>query len=454
MRKWLIGAGIAALAGLPGALYAQTVPLRTTDTTGPLTPLGQTLDDLGIRIRSQLVDEFAANPVGGVTQGNTNVGQLQLGASFNLDKIVGWKGAQFHITFVRDYGDSQATTLGGTFIKTQEIYKNIYQINRMGVFALEQKLDHDKIDIFVGRLGSTTFYGRLANSCNFQSGISCSVPQILNSSAGVTFPTSATWGANVRARIGSDIYVEAGAFEVDPYIQDTSGFYWSTKHATGFSVPFEAAKGIYDLDKSRYPSSIKIGGYYSTAPFNDPFLNTKGQSIGLHGGTPLPADHIRHGVYIMGEKAIWRPSERDARSLAIFGGWIQPLEDEEVMRTQVYGGAVLRAPLYSRPHDILSFETSYFRLSDKELAFLDDARIRAGGSGLTRQNEYAFELDYSALLYRGVRLAPNVLYIVNPDDSVLPKTKFVPRNEVVLGLKFTLNLSGLLGLPVAPNLSD
>jgi porin len=454
MRNWLMLAGVASLA-VPAMAAAQTVPLRAPSTdTGILSPLGDKLDDMGIRIRSQLVNEFAANPVGGVNQGHTDVGQFQIGVSFDLDKIVGWRGAQFHITGVRDYGNGLSHDLSGTFIKSQEIYKNEFTINRMGVFALEQKLFNDKLDIFVGRLGSTTFYGRLANSCNFQSGISCSVPQILNSSAGVTFPTSATWGGNVRYRIASDIYVEAGAFEVNSFIQDTSGFDWSTKHATGFTVPFEAAKGVYDLDKSRYPSSIKIGGYYSTAPFTDPYFNTKGQSLGLFGGTPEPNQHIRHGFYIMGEKAIWRPSEHDARSLAVFGGWIQPLEDEEVMRTQVYAGAVLRAPLYSRPHDILSFETSYFRVSNKERMFLDDARIRAGGSGLTKPNEYAFEMDYSMLLYRGVRLAPNVLYIVNPDNSALPKVPVLSKNEVVLGLKFTLNLSGLLGLPVAPNLSD
>jgi hypothetical protein len=32
--------------------------------------------------------------------------------------------------------------------------------------------------------------------------------------------------------------------------------------------------------------------------------------------------------------------------------------------------------------------------------------------------------------------------------------KVLLRNEVVLDLKFTLDLSGLLGLPIAPNLSD
>ena len=456
MRAGIYAMGLVSAAAMPfAAASAGTVPLRVTDQpSGPLSPVGEKLDDMGIRIRSQIVDELAGNPTGGVNQGVRNVGQLQLGASFNMDKIAGLHGTQFHITFVRDFGHGLSHDVTGTFIKTQEIYKNEYQIFRMGVFAIEQKLAHDKLDVFVGRLGSTTFYGRLANSCNFQSGISCSVPQILNSEAGVTFPTSATWGGNVRYRLSSDSYIEAGAFEVDQFIQHTSGFDWSTKHATGVSIPMEVAKGVYDLDKSWLPYSVKLGGYVSTAPLADPFYNTKGQSLGLHGGTARTSSRTREGVYVMGEKAVWRPRDHPERSLAVFGGFIQPLEKEEVATTQAYGGAALRAPFLSRPHDILSFEASYFRLSAKERAFLDDARLKAGGTGRNDPNEFAFEADYSALLYRGVRLAPNIQYIVHPDNASLPKTAVLPRNAIVLGLKFTMNISGLLGLPIAPNLSE
>ena len=419
-----------------------------------MSDVGEKLDDAGIRLRSQIVNELAGNPIGGVHQGDRDVGQFQLGASFDLQKIAGIDGGAFHITFVRDYGHGLSNEVTGTFTKAQEIFKNEFNITRLGVIAYEQKLFQDKLDIFVGRLGSTTFYGRLTNSCDFQSGISCSVPQVLNSSAGFTFPTSATWGGNVRYHISPDSYIEAGAFEVDPFIQQTNGFFFSTSHATGVTVPFEFAKGNYDLASQRYPGTFKIGGYVSTAPFNDPFFNAKGQSIGLHGGAPLPADHLRKGFYVMGEKAIWRPSKTSPRSLAVFGGWIEPLEDEEVMRSQVYGGAALRAPLASRPHDILSFETTWYRLSAREQDFLRDARIAAGGSGVNNRNEFALEMDYSALVYRSVRVAPSIMYIVNPDNSALPKTPTLPRNALVLGLKFSLNFTGLLGMPLAPNLSD
>jgi porin len=448
---------LAWALNVTSAVQAQTVSARVPESeeNGPLSPLGKQLDDLGIRIRSQLVNEAAGNPTGGVHQGSTNVGQAQLGATFDLNKIVGIEGAQFYVNFVQDYGHGLSHDVTGTFTKAQEIYKNEFNLPRLGVIAYEQKLMDDRLDIFVGRLGTTSFYGRLTNDCYFQSGISCSVPQVLNSEAGFTFATSASWASNVRYWIAPDSYLQAGAFEVDPFIQQTNGFNWSINHATGVTVPFEFSKGIFDLEKERYPGNFKIGGYVSTAPFNSPFLNTRGQSIGLVGGTPQPSSELRSGFYVMGEKTVWRPSVRDAKSIALFGGWIQPIDDnDEVVSTQIYGGATLRAPLASRPHDILSFEANYYRLSDSEVDFLRDARIKAGGSGTNNPNEFAFEMDYSALLYRGIRLTPNIQYIIHPDNSAIPATKVLPKDEIVLGMKLTVNFSSTLGLPIAPSISD
>jgi porin len=455
--KTIFLVSLALALSVSSVVQAQTVSARVPESeeNGPLTPLGKQLDDLGIRIRSQLVNEFAGNPTGGVHQGSTNVGQLQLGATFDLNKMAGIEGAQVYINFLQDYGHGLSHDVTGTFTKAQEIYKNEFNIARLGVFAYEQKLLDDRLDIFVGRLGTTSFYGRLINDCYFQSGLTCSVPQVLNSSAGFTFPTSASWGGNVRYWITPDSYFQAGAFEVDPFIQQTNGFNWSVNHATGVTVPFEYSKGIFDLDKEQYPGNFKIGGYVSTAPFNDPFFNARGQSIGLRGGAPVPSSELRSGLYAMGEKTVWRPSARDPKSIALFGGWIQPIDaNEEVASTQVYGGVTLRAPLASRPHDVLSFEANYYRLSSSEVDFLRDARIKAGGSGSNDPNEFAFEMDYSALLYRGVRLTPNIQYIIHPDNSAIPMTKVLPKDEVVLGVKLTVNFSSMLGLPIAPSISD
>jgi porin len=49
----------------------------------------------------------------------------------------------------------------------------------------------------------------------------------------------------------------------------------------------------------------------------------------------------------------------------------------------------------------------------------------------------------------GVTLTPNVDYIINPDITQRPDARFAPRNALVLGIRLTLNLDDMLGLPAA-----
>ncbi len=435
------------------SVFAQEAPGRTAN-PGVLSALGEQLDDDGIRIRSQLVNEMAANPIGGVKQGNTDTGQAQIGATFDLQKLVGIPGGQFHFTFIRSYGDSLAKNFSGDFIKSQEVYKNQFHPFRLSIFAYEQKLDNDKLDILVGRLGSSALYGRLANTCYSESGITCGVPQVLNSEAGITFPTSATWGGNVKYHFTKDVSMQSGVFEVNSFIQHTNGFDFSTAEATGYSSFTEIAVGDYDLSKYRYTGDIKFGGYVSTAPFSDPYFNTKGQSIALFGGAPMQNSEYRHGFYVMGEKTVWRPDPAKEESLSLFGGYVQSLESEEVANFQTYAGGAARGVIPGRPHDIISFTTTYIDLTSREIEFLRDSRLRAGGHGVNNPNEVGMEADYSLLLFNSARVSPNISYIINPDNSNIPKTKVLPQNIVTFGVKITFNLATFLGMPLAPNLSD
>lgn len=453
MGRWLPTFTIAAVTLAATAASAQEAPGRS-DTTGPLYDLGQTLDAHGIRIRAQLINEMAENPVGGVKQGNDDAGQLQFGASFDLKKLVHLPGATFHFTFVRSYGQPTNKEYTGDFVKTQEVYKNPYHRLKLGIFAYEQKAFDNKLDVLVGRLGTTALYGRLSNACYFESGLTCGVPQLLNSETGWSFPTSATWAGNVKYHFTDRVTLQAGAFEVDPFVQHTNGFYWSTSHATGVSVPVELQVGDYDLTKHKYPWDFKLGGYVSTAPVTDLFYNTKGQSLGLHGGAARVSPVLRSGFYAMGEKAVWRSKDDPNKSLALFGGYEQALDPAEIARMQLYTGAVLRGMVPSRPHDIISATVSYLDITPAELDYLRDARIKAGGTGMNKPNQFGFEVDYSWLLFNSARVAPNVQYIVNPDNSQLPNTKVLPKDVLTLGVKVTFNFAGWLGLPIAPNLSD
>jgi porin len=220
------------------------------------------------------------------------------------------------------------------------------------------------------------------------------------------------------------------------------------------TVPTELQFGNFDLAKDKYAWSLKLGGYVSTAPVTDIYYNTKGQSLGLKGGKALTTNEMRSGFYAMGEKAVWRGEHDPSKSLSLFGGVERALDTDEIARAQVYGGAVARGLVPFRPNDFISGEISYMDITSAELDYLHDARVKAGGQGWNKPNQIGMEFDYGAQLLPGVRLSPNISYVINPDNSQIPNTKFVPQDEFIFGLKLNFNLTTVLGMPNAPNLSD
>jgi porin len=447
----LLLAGAAAVASPAWAQLSRPPPDEATPaSTGPLAGFAPFLTDHGINLRSVLTDEFAANPVGGVRQGNDNVGQIYLGADFDLGKIAGITGGSFHVTVYNDYGRSLGKDYTGVFIKQQEDYKNAFPKVHLGLVSYEQKLLDNKLDIIVGHLGSTAYFGHTQPGCAFQAGTSCGIPAVLNSEAGFTLLPSATWGSNIKYRTSAHTYVDFGAFEVNPFVAHTNGLNFNTEHATGFTAPIEFGYENNDLNQVAYPSEFKVGYYSGTGTRPDVFYNTKGQSLGLFGGTARNATGLRQGAWIMGDKTVWRPDPLGTENLLLFGGYVQPFENEEIVDREVYVGALLRGAIHSRPDDTIGWETGWFHISPGEAGFLRDSLIKAGGVGDARANEFVNELNYGIQVNHAIRLTPNLQYVINPDNSQIPKIDFVPKNMLVVGIKLVVNMADLFGLPSKP----
>ena len=258
----------------PSTAATLNLPTSTSAHNAPLSGLAAKLADHGVYLRAVLINQFADNPRGGVMQGDTNVGQLNFGADVNLGTLLGIKGGSFHFTVYRDYGSGLNHDVTGTFTKQQYIYKNEYPQLHLGLFAYEQKLFHNKLDLIAGRLGTTSYYAHLVPNCLFQAGVHCGVPRLINAEAGYSLLPSATWGGNVTYHPTRHTYLETGAFEVNPYISHTNGLDFSTAHANGVTIPMEAGWADTDLKTRAYPFELKVGGYISTAPRNDPYFNT------------------------------------------------------------------------------------------------------------------------------------------------------------------------------------
>jgi porin len=411
----------------------------------PLAHFADWLEDSGVNFRGSLIDQWARNPSGGVQEGETNVGQFNAGLDLNLQKLVDLPGAYFHFVVYRDYGFALNQEYTGTFTKEQYIYKNAFPQWHLGLFAWEQTLLNDNLDIFIGRLGATNYYGHLVTNCQFISGTLCGEPRILVSEAGLSLLPSATWGTNIKYRPTAHTYIETGIFEVNPSVQPSNGLHWSTASATGFTVPVEWAWVKSNPQATAYPFEVKAGGFVSTSPLSDPFYNTKGESLGLFKGTARIDDTDRQGVYAMADRVIWRPDPSSSESINLFGGVVQMLEEAEIMRNQVYAGVVWTAPFKSRPQDTFGFSVSEFELTPGERDFLRDARVREGGSGTEAASQFDFEATYSFHVMRGVELMSSLQYMVHPDNSTLPDTTTIPKNLFAIALGIRVDLGYALG---------
>jgi porin len=418
----------------------------------PRSKLVQKLLDEGVNIRASEIDQYAKNTTGGVKQGGHNVGQFYIGADFDLGKIFGWSGASLHFTAYRDYGLSLNALVTGTYNKQQYIYKNAFPRWHLGLFSYEQKAFDDRLDVQVGRLGSTTYFGHLVVNCQFVSANTCGEPRMLVSETGLSLLPSATWGGNVKFKTTEDTYVDVGAFEVNPDVQPSNGLDWEIKHSTGYTLPIEFGWAQNDPKTVQYPFELKGGVYESTAPLTDINMNTKGEPLGIDGGKAATDNHIRDGFYVMGDKVIWRPDPDSPRSFNVFGGWVQQLEDQEIMHQQIYTGFVMTGPFSFRPYDTLGLNISEFEMTPEEQAYLAEVRKKAGGTGVNALHQTDYDLTYSIHLVKGLELMPSLQYIVHPDNSSIPKTSVLPKNLFVYAISLRVDIGVLMGFrPAAAN---
>jgi len=450
---------ILGMAAAGGAARAEKelplfdpAPPRTTRAPSPLlgTPfepivrLGQDLLDLGVLPRLRYVQSFAANPVGGITQGTDTSGVVIFGADVNLGKVVRLPGAQLHVTFAQFYGHELATDHIGTRTKVQSFYYPKKQFE-LAELTYEQNLFDGRLNVLVGRANATGEFARSTYGCRFQNVADCPF-ELTQAVAGFPGFPYVNWGGRVRYNPTQGTYVKAGAFETNSTRNTNSGFDWGLNHSTGFVVPAEAGYGT-DFDTDAYPRHAKIGGWYNSAPYTDPFLNTRGQSRGQFGGKPLLYSGGRAGLYALGDQVVYRYNRETTRNVAVFGTVAGPFDGEGIFAFQGVAGAIWSGPFASRAGDQIGLLGSYIRLSNKEDGFLNALLQKAHSPTSVSRNQFIFEANYNYRLVEGVFLASSLQYIVNPDQISRQSATRAPRDALVVGLKLALNVNELLGLP-------
>ncbi|MDZ4078714.1 carbohydrate porin [Hydrocarboniphaga sp.] len=386
--------------------------------------------------------EFAVLLDGGEDRGDAYAGQFHVGADLDLARLAGWNGAAVHLNISSRHGDNLATDEIGNSTSVQEIFGG--QGERLANLTLEQKLFDDRLVLEGGRtVANIHFLG--SDLCSyFQLNAACGNPTFVFRTSSFTWWPVSSWGAHAKAWITPTVYAHLGAYEVNPHQADNGqhGLTWNTKDSTGVILPF--ALGYKTTpETARLPSMVEFGGWHDRSDYTDPLADANGdpaQSSGL----PYAMHDRRSGVYLRFEQQLTRPSVNDDRGLIVFGNALRQVDGEAIEDYFIDLGFVQKGTFRNRPLDSVAFVITQQHYSDEAIDNLRLTRAANGGSGSPHHSQTMMELSYGIQLTPALRIAPNLIYAIHPDQFAEPdRTQDLP-NAFIAGLRVDLSLTPAL----------
>jgi len=378
------------------------------------------LEKEGISLRAHYISETAGNPTGGLQQATQYAQQIDFGADLDLEKLAKLKGGQIHVTFSDRAGNSLSDLDLGALAEVQEIF-GAGQDFRLAILTYEQSLFDDKLDIKGVWLNVGDDFATSPLYCYFQNNAFCGNPLAPTLDAGVsTFP-QASWGGIVKFQPESDLYAQAGAYQVNPLNSETgNGFKLGSEGVTGIIVPLEVG---WTPDKALFshPGDLRVGGYYD---------NSAAPDLGAPVNGPEQLMSGRWGLYLLADQMIWReggPSSN--RGLTLFATFTYADPSTALIQYSWEAGLVKQGTFAGRDNDSIGLALSQLLVSDSLVNAQYHANVTDPGSVDVQSYEMDIELNYRAQVAPWFALMPNLQYVVRPGGvSSTP-------NAFVLGLQ-------------------
>ncbi|GHH56434.1 carbohydrate porin [[Pseudomonas] boreopolis] len=379
--------------------------------------------------------EAAATLDGGKKSGSAYAGQLMFGADVDLDAAFGWRGATLKAYGINRHGTNLARSSTGNSTSVQEIYGG--QGTRLANLTLEQKLFGERLVLEAGRsVANIHFLG--SELCQyFQGNSACGNPTYVFRTSNFTWWPVSSWMADATAWVTPDVYVHVGAYQVDPSQAEDGqhGLKWSTNQATGWIVPY--AIGWRSPASARLKAKYEIGGWQDNSSYDDPLRDANGMPARLS-GLDYASRHGRSGAFARFEQQL--TGDGDGRGLTVFGAVLKGTSGQLIEDWFLQAGLVQKGTFASRPQDNIAFVVTRQKYSGIALEDLRLARAAAGGSGTPHDSQVMMELSYGIQVTPKLRIAPNLHYIVHPDQFDEPARLHDLPNALIAGMRIDWSL--------------
>ncbi|HEL3749583.1 TPA: carbohydrate porin [Stenotrophomonas maltophilia] len=379
--------------------------------------------------------EAAATLDGGKNSGTAYAGQLMFGADVNLEAAFGWQGATIKAYGINRHGTNLAASSTGNSTSVQEIYGG--QGTRLANLTLEQKLLDDRLVLEAGRsVANIHFLG--SELCQyFQGNSACGNPTYVFRTSNFTWWPVSSWMADATTWLTPDVYLRVGAYQVDPSQAEDGqhGLKWSTHQATGWIVPYTI--GWRSPASARLRARYELGGWQDNSTYRDPLRDINGMPAVLS-GQDYANRHGRSGAFARFEQQV--TGDGSDRGLTVFGAVLKGTSGQLIEDHFLQAGLVQKGTFASRPQDSIAFVVTQQKYSGIALENLRLARAAAGGSGTPHGSQVMMEVGYGIQLTPQLRIAPNLHYIVHPDQFNEPARQRDLPDALIAGLRIDWSL--------------
>jgi len=409
-------------------------------------PVGRTLRALkkdGVDLTLDFVDNVAANPVGGVRQGSAESHWFSGTADIDLEKLIALPNTRVHVQGAWFTGDSLGRDTIGNSISFQQTWRPV-----PGPRLTQLNVEHDfgKLNLMVGRAAVNSYFNNSPLNCVFMSNTSCLTAYGGISDIGITAFPNSSWAAKARYALDERRYLQVGVFDYnnDLNLAGKGGLDFSLFAGTGTIVAGEAGYQT-TFAQERLPRRYKIGAYLNTDGGQSLFYDRNGGSAAASGLPRVALGGDRVGLYAMIDETVSRGAGDSKRNLALFARGFLNVGNVQQLDWFASVGFVKTGTFTGRDNDTIGFLLSNTRFSDQQVAYLRDLRRKAGGTGAPEANEVIGEVNYGFAALPGLRIMPNVQYVINPDPIFAPTTRKDIPAAVVLGVRVDVRFTQLLG---------
>lgn len=378
----------------------------------------------GINYGINWIGEYFNVVSGGLSNGPSFDGRLEVYTDVDLEKLVGWNGLAFHINGYYIHGIGPSTE----HIKNLFSVSSIEALETVRLFEIwfEQSLLENKLRMRVGQLAADSEFF-----------ISDTATQFLNTTfgwpgitaadtakGGPAYPLSSL-GVRVAYMPTDNLTILAAVFNgspanpapnVDPQIDNRNG----TEFRLG-DPPLLIVEGQFKYDAG-LPGKVKLGGWKQFNHYAPEFLD------------PAILD-TSSGVYGIVDQQIWKGA--GDRAVSIFARLSGSPDKQNLIDSYVDTGIVFTGFVPSRKDDTFGAAFGYGNISNK----LREAEEADPNVTVISDYESVLEVNYLAKIRPGFSVVPDFQYIWNPGGRVEnPSTPGEPeKNAAAIGVRANIS---------------